>query len=200
MNIAAYGRPSKADSTWTGHLEEAIAELRQAGQLDPLSPFISTEQGLPLFFMRRYDEVIANARKVLTQQPSFGFAHFVIGDQYMQKGKPDSAISEFQAAVAGDDSPVFIAGLARAYAAAGRNSAADSVIQHLRTRPYPPAHDIALAYAAMGKKDHAFRWLQQAIDDRNENMVWPNGDPRLDVLRSDDRFTILVRKLAAPAN
>jgi tetratricopeptide (TPR) repeat protein len=179
--------------TFMGRLKEGMNELQEARQLDPLSPFINNEQGLPLFFMRQYDAVIANARRVLAQHPSFFFAHFVIGDGYIQTGKPDSALSEFQAALESDDSPVFLAGLARANAALGRISAADSIIRLVRTQPYPPAYDIALVYASMGKKDQAFRWIQQAYDDRNENVIWLKGDPRFDVLRSDARFETLVQ-------
>src|SRR5512135_2377821 len=148
--------------TWMGRYDESTVELQRAGQLDPLSPFIRNEQVLPLFFMRRYDEAIGIVRTTLTMYPSFFLGHFVLGDQYVQKGNYAQAVQEFQAAVASDSSPVFLAGLARAYAASGKTGRADSIVRELRTRPYPPAYDISLIYAAMGKKDQALGWLQQA--------------------------------------
>ena len=39
--------------------DEAIAELKRAEELDPLSPIIGTNLGDTLVFARRYDEAIA---------------------------------------------------------------------------------------------------------------------------------------------
>jgi len=181
--------------TWMGRYDEATAELERAKQLDPLSPFISVEMGLPAFFMHRYDEALENARKTVEMNPSFFFAHFVLGDQYVQKGDYVSAITELQAAVQLEDSPVILAGLGRAYAAAGETTKAYSILRELSTRPYPPPYDIALIYCSMGKKDQAFEWLEKAFEDRNDQLIWLKGDPRVDPLRSDPRFISLLKRL-----
>jgi serine/threonine protein kinase/tetratricopeptide (TPR) repeat protein len=181
--------------TWLGRYDEATRELQQAKRLDPLSPFISIEMGLPAFFMHRYDEAIDNARKTIEMNPSFYFAHYVLGDQYIQKRDYSAAIAEFQATLQLDDSPVVLAGLGRAYAAAGETTKADSILRELSTRHYPPAYDIALIYTSMGKKDQAFEWLQRAYEDRNDGLIWLKGDPRVDQLRSDPRFMALMKKL-----
>jgi eukaryotic-like serine/threonine-protein kinase len=181
--------------TWMGRYDEATAELQRAKQLDPLSPFISIEMALPAFFRRRYDETIEIARKTVEMYPSFFFAHYVLGDQYVQKGDYPSAIAEFQAAIRLDDSPVLLAGLGRAFAAARETTKANFILHELSTRPYPPPYDIALIYSSMGKRDQAFEWLEQAYEDRNDGLIWLKCDPRLDPLRSDPRFTTLTKKL-----
>ena len=181
--------------TFMSRYDEGTAELQKAHRLDPLSPFINIEMGLPAFFMRRYEEALENARKAVEMNPSFYFAHYVLGDQYLQKGDHSSAIAEFQAALRLDDSPVVLAGLGRAYAAAGETTRADSILQELSTRPYPPPYDIALIYSSMGKKDRAIELLQQAYEERNDQVIWLKGDPRVDPLRSDSRFKMLIRKL-----
>jgi serine/threonine-protein kinase len=181
--------------TFRGRFDEGTAELQRAKQLDPLSPFISIETGLPAFFMRRYDEAIENARKTVEMYPSFYFAHYVLGDQELQRGDVTSAVAEFQTALRLEDSPVALAGLGRAYAAAGEISRADSILRDLSRRRYPPAYDIALIYSTMGKTDRAFAWLRQAYEDRNDQLVWLRYDPRLDPLRSDPRFMTLIQEL-----
>jgi len=181
--------------TFMGRYEESTAELQRAQQLDPLSPFISIEMGLPAFFMHRYDEALENSRKTVEMNPSFFFAHYVLGDQYVQKGDYASAITELQAALRLDGSPVILAGLGRAYAAAGETTKANSILRELSTRPYPPPYDIALIYCVMGKKDHALEWLEKAYEDKNDQLIWLKGDPRVDPLRSDPRFMTLIRKL-----
>ena len=181
--------------TWMGRYDEGTAALQRAKQLDPLSPFISIEMGLPPFFMHRYDEAVENARKTVEMNPSFFFAHYVLGDQLIQKGDYASAITELQTALRLEDSPVNLAGLGRAYAAAGETTKANSILRELSTRTYPPPYDIALIYSVMGKRDQAFEWLEEAYEDRNDQLIWLKGDPRMDPLRSDPRFVTLIRKL-----
>jgi tetratricopeptide (TPR) repeat protein len=127
--------------------------------------------------------------------PSFFFALYVLGDQYLQKGDHASAIGEFQAALRLEDSPVVLAGLGRAYATAGETVRVDSILKKLSTYPYPPSYDIALIYVSMGKKDRAIDFLVQACDERNDQVIWLKGDPRVDPLRSDSRFLTLIKKL-----
>jgi TolB-like protein/tRNA A-37 threonylcarbamoyl transferase component Bud32 len=181
--------------TLQGRYEESIAELKQAKQLDPLSPFICVEMGLPFSFMRRYDEAIENARKTIEMNPSFAFAHYVLGDQYLNKREYTAAIAEYQSALRFEDAPVFLAGLGRAYAAAGEIAKVNSILRDLSNRTYPPAYDIALIYLGMGKKDKALEWFQHVYDDRNDMLLWLKNDPRLDPIRSDGGFIQLIRKL-----
>ena len=181
--------------TFLGRYDEAMAELQRAHQLDPLSPFINIEMGLPAFFMHRYDEALENARKAVEMNPSFYFARYVLGDQYLQKGDYSSAIAELQIALRMENSSVVLAGLGRACAAAGETTRADSILKALSMYPYPPSYDIALIYCSMGKKDRAIELLQQAYEEKNDQVIWLKGDPRVDPLRSDSRFIALVRKL-----
>jgi serine/threonine-protein kinase len=181
--------------TLQGRYEESIAELNQAKHLDPLSPFICVEMGFPFSFMRRYDEAIENARKTIELNPSFAFAHYVLGDQYLNKREYAAAIAEYQSALRLEDAPVFLAGLGRAYAAAGEVGKVNSILRDLSKRTYPPAYDLALIYLAMGKKDKAVEWFQSVYDDRNDMLLWLKNDPRLDLIRSDPRFIQLIRKL-----
>ena len=181
--------------TFLGRYDDAMAELQRAHQLDPLSPFINIEMGLPAFFMHRYDEALENARKAVEMNPSFYFARYVLGNRYLQKGDHSSAIAELQTALQMEDSPVVLAGLGRAYAAAGETTRADSILEALSMCPYPPSYDIALIYCTMGKKDRAIELLQRAYEERNDQVIWLKCDPRVDPLRLDSRFITLIKTL-----
>jgi hypothetical protein len=54
------------------------------------------------------------------------------------------------------------------------------------------------AYAGLGDRDRAFAVLERAYEMRVDRMVWLNVDPLLDPLRSDPRFTDLVRRMGLP--
>ena len=76
-----------------------------------------------------------------------------------------------------------------------RTTGADSILQELSTRPYPPSYDIALIYLSMGKKDRGIESLQRAYEERNDQVIWVRGDPRLGQIRSDSRVMMLIKKL-----
>ena len=54
---------------------------------------------------------------------------------------------------------------------------------------------VALVYAGLGKHDHAFAWLQKAIEDHTHWLVWLKLDPRWDGLCTDPRFVDLQRRV-----
>jgi TolB-like protein/Tfp pilus assembly protein PilF len=82
-----------------GRLEEAIAEMQRARELDPLSLIINTEVGWMLYFGRHYNQAIEQYQKTLEMDPSFAVAHWGLGLAYQQKAMPQEAIAEFQKAI-----------------------------------------------------------------------------------------------------
>src|SRR5947199_1328447 len=59
-----------------GRSEEAIAEVRRAVELDPLSPVINADLGTTFFYAHRYDDSARQLRKTLEIDPTFFYAHF----------------------------------------------------------------------------------------------------------------------------
>ena len=56
-------------------------------------------------------------------------------------------------------------------------------------------YDMAVIYAGLGEKDRAFEWLEKAYAERDEDLLYLKVDPVLDSLRSDQRFTDLMRRV-----
>jgi Flp pilus assembly protein TadD len=119
----------------------------------------------------------------------------------MQKGMNEAAIAEFSKAVAksGDGRrPVMEAALGHAYAAAGRRVEAQRTIEGLKMaaeRRYISPYSIAVIYLGLGDKEQAFAWLNRAYQERDNWLIYLNVEPRLDPLRSDPRFTDLLRRV-----
>ena len=61
-----------------------------------------------------------------------------------------------------------------------------------------PTHETALVWAALGDRDRAFALLEQAYREHANGLVWLRVDPRYESLRSDPRFTDLVRRIGLP--
>ena len=183
----------------TGRLDKAVDEDKRALELEPLSLIINSGMGCFLYWARRYDEAIAQIKKALEMDPHFTAAHFFIGLAYLQMEMYEEAIAEFQQAVTlSGDNPFMIASLARAYAASGKQSKAQKIIETLTDkakREYVSPLDVAIVYAGMGAKAQAFEWLEKAYKERSAWLVFIGIEPGLDSLRSDSRFTELLRRI-----
>ena len=81
-----------------GRLDEAIAQIKRAQELDPLSLIINTVVGLRLYHARQYDQAIEQCQKTLEMDPNFAQAHFALGEAYEQKAKYEEAIAALQKA------------------------------------------------------------------------------------------------------
>jgi tetratricopeptide (TPR) repeat protein len=83
-----------------------------------------------------------------------------------------------------------------AYGAAGRQDDARAVIDQLlalqRQRADGSAGALATVYAALGDRDRAFAWLDQARQSYDPVITRIKVDPRFDKLRSDARFAKLL--------
>jgi tetratricopeptide (TPR) repeat protein len=184
-----------------GRFEEAAAEIKQAQQLDPLSLSINASAGLPFYWSRRYDEAIEEFRRTLELDLSFPLAHLLLGQAYAQKGMFDEAIVELSKARQLDGTPRARAILGYTLAVAGRRDEAAGILselEELASQEYISPYFRVLIYTALGQQDQALEWLEKAYEERSEWLVWLKVDPKLDRLRSDPRFTDLVRRVGLP--
>jgi len=60
-----------------------------------------------------------------------------------------------------------------------------------------PQH-LGYIHLALGDRSQALKFLEQAVDTRDPDIVFIAVDPRLDPLRSDPRFQQLVLKFGLP--
>jgi len=185
--------------TPTGHLEEARQEARRAQQLDPLSPVFNAFVGATLLFSRRPDEAIEECRKTIDLYPEFGVGHWYLGRAYLQKGRRPEAVAELTEAVRlSGGSPLMLGTLASAQAAAGDPRQARQIVDQLlrlRRDHYASAVSLAVAHAALGEREEALRWLEEAASERAFHLVYLTVWPELDALRGEPRFAAMVRRV-----
>lgn len=185
-----------------GRLDEAIAEMRHALELDPLSLPVGSNIGLVLYLAGRYEESLAHFQRNLEMDRSFVYTNWQIGLAYEECGRYKEAITAFQKAITlSGTSTLPRVLLARTYALSGRKSEALALLDELNelsTRYYVSAYRIAAVYAALGDRDRAFKWLEHAYDACDGWLIWLAVDPVVDSLRSDKRFTELLRRIGLP--
>jgi len=183
-----------------GRYDEAIAEMRKAENLDPLSLIINADLAELLVLAHSYDESIRQSRKTIEMDPNFALAHNQLAQAYLQKHMYDEAVAELQKAVQlSGDSPTCIANLARAYVASGKGSEAVKLLSDLKKRSnpgYSNASEIAMIYASLGDTDQAMNWLEKGYEERFNPGVLLR--PGFDPLRSDSRFQSLEHRIGLP--
>ena len=183
-----------------GRYDEAIAEMKKAENLDPLSLIINADLAELLVLAHSYDESIRQSRKTIEMDPNFALAHNQLAQAYLQKHMNDEAIAELQkAAQLSRGSSTVLANLARAYAASGKRSEAIKLLDDLKKRSnpiYSHGSEIAVVYAALGDTDQAMNWLQKSYEERFNPGVLLR--PGFDPLRSDPRFEDLVHRIGLP--
>jgi TolB-like protein/DNA-binding winged helix-turn-helix (wHTH) protein/Flp pilus assembly protein TadD len=180
-----------------GRNSEALAELREAESLDPLSLIISADVADALSVAHRFDEAEQQARKTLQLDPNFAVGHYELGQALEQKQLHDQAIAEFQKAIAlSGHSGAFDSNLGYAYAVSGQTEEAKKVMKDLQNRqnqnPSLDA-DIALIYVGLGDPDQAMSWLEKGYEARFKASILLR--PAFDSLRSDARFKELLRRV-----
>jgi tetratricopeptide (TPR) repeat protein len=183
-----------------GRNSEAIAEMRKAKDLDPLSLPINSDLAELLLIAHFPDESMQQSRRTIEMDPDFASAHNQLGQAFLDKHLYREAIGELQKAIQlSVDSPICTANLARAYAASGRKAEAIKLLNAMKTRPYhgdPPAADIAMVYASLGDMNQAMTWLDKAHDARcNPGVLLRRG---FDPLRSNSRFQELLHRSGLP--
>ena len=185
----------------TGRHDEALAEMKRAEDLDPLSLIIRADFAESYLFTRRYDEAIEQLRKTIEMDQSFQYAHWQLGMAYEMKGSFPDAIAEYLKARQLYDDPYVLGLLGHAYAMSGKRDEALKTLNQLKDvagRRYVPLYTFAMIYAGLGEKDQAFQWLEKSYQAREPKITRIKVEPLLDNLRSDPRFADLVRRIGLP--
>ena len=106
-----------------------------------------------------------------------------------------------QKAVAIDNAPERHSGypmLAYAYAMAGKRNEAVKILdeqKQLAKQRYISPINFALIYTGLGDKDRAFEYLNKAFEEGAQPLVHLKSRPVWDSLRSDARYTYLLRRM-----
>ncbi len=179
-------------------LDEALQEIGAAQRQDPLAPIIRVYRAKILCTAHRYDRAIEQGRAAIDLDPDFAAAFSVLGQAYTLKGQFPEAIATAKKYVElSNQSGWARLELAFTYAAAGRKTEADAIVQEVTAHPgeFSP-YDMATICAALHDNPGALSWLEKAIEQRSVDVVWARVDPRLDNVRSDPHFGPVVARMA----
>ena len=189
--------------TVMGRPGEALASMKRAQELEPVSLPIGVALASAFYYTRQNDQAIEQCRRAILMDPQFVQAHVFLGRALEQRGSYAEAIAELNQALQlseGDTNE--LAALGQAYAQSGDRAGARKILKELNdrsTRTYVQPMWIAAIQAALGDKDDAFQYLRKALGDRSVWLIYLKVDPIFDSLRSDPRFANLLRQVVLPS-
>jgi TolB-like protein len=185
-----------------GRIDEAMAEMTRAQELDPLSPIINQNVALLYGFRDELDKAAEQYEKIIELNPNFPGAHGQLGFYvYLRQGRFDEAIAEIQKAVelSRRRNSWWLASLANAYGKGGQPDAALMIIQELLQRyekNEANAYVLAIACAGLGDLDKVFFWFEKAFVAHSGSLKSVKTEFAFEnAVRGDPRFADLVRRL-----
>jgi serine/threonine-protein kinase len=189
-----------------GRTEEALAQMKKALELEPLSVPYNGNLAMIFYRTRQYDRAIEQYQTTLELDPNDAFAHELLGNSYEQKGMQKESVAEWSRALTltGDNESATM--LKRTFAASGFNAAVrffwEKKLERFNEKTgrgeYIPAMNYALAYTRLADKEQAFAWLAKAEQERNGLIPSIKLDPIYDSLRDDLRFKDLLKRMNLP--
>jgi tetratricopeptide (TPR) repeat protein len=186
--------------------DESIAEGERAQELDPLSPLGLGALGYVYLATRRYDQSIAQYEKALDLDQNAAWIRAELAWAYAARRMYPQALAEYDK-IAEQDKTVtagnqlVASGLGWVYAASGRRRDALRIAKEfgdLSLHAYVDFYQVAAIYAGLADKDEAFRLLEKGYEEHSASMPYLAVDPFWYGMRSDPRYTDLLRRMGLP--
>lgn len=146
----------------------------------------------------RVDEALGQLRKTLEMDPHFAPAHQTLGWAYLNQGKHEQAIQEFQQALqlSGNESTDLTLDLGFAYAAAGKREEARGILAKLKQqheKGLVPSGHVAILYGALGDSMKLSpgwkRLIRSAILNLHTSTCPAGGSNRCAVTRASESYS-----------
>ncbi len=181
-----------------GRLEEAAATYRKAIEIDPLNAIFWGGLGEALLGLGKLAPSREALNRSLEINPTQSAPAADLAEGFLVEGRPAEALAISQHSA----SPVLRLQLASlAQHDLGHEKESQEILNELIAKyAYGEAYEIAQAYAWVGEKDSAFRWLGKALAQRDTGLVGLKTDVLLRGLRGDARWVPLLKSVNLPVD
>jgi tetratricopeptide (TPR) repeat protein len=183
-----------------GRHDEALAVLRRAQSLDPISLNVHLGVGRALVFANRDEEAVEHLRATAEMEPRFAFTYAWLARALCNLGRYQEALIEIESGMRSAGRPPTLVTMAGyVYGMVGRDEDARRMIEALRQeghgRYVSPVFE-ATIQLGLDNSDEYLRLLEQAVSQRSGWLAFI----RLSVfpgrsIRRHPRFEALVEKL-----
>ena len=183
----------------TNRMDDAIREVQTAVRLDPFSLVNNARLSSMLYYARRYNEALAQARRLLELDSMNFQARGEPARLYLQLGRCDEALAAIKQApeLAGVAPFGGLSGWINARC--GHPAQALAVLNRFRAQAregrYVSHFSLAMIHAGLGDTEQTFAQLDSAYVEGTWAMFTLRVEPAFDGLRADPRFGRLLKKV-----
>jgi DNA-binding winged helix-turn-helix (wHTH) protein/Flp pilus assembly protein TadD len=178
-----------------GRVDAALADMRRARGLEPMTLLFTANHALILVYARRHEEAIDLLKPIVEANPGFILARGILARALMATGDLEGARQQLQAR---DEIGVLQAELALVYIKLGLREEAMRELERIEAmglKGFAVAYDEAAIYTALGDLDKACERLEGALTDGSVHINWMRLDPRMDALRGRKCFADVEKRL-----
>ena len=169
-----------------GRLDQSIAVNEYLNTRDPLNPSGHWNLCLGYQSVGRWEASIVSAKTTLRLSPGTAGAQYLIGVALLFQGEASAALEAMQR----EELEAFrLIGLSLAYHALGDAPASDAALAELIDKYEKGwAFRIASVMAYRNEADHAFEWLDKAVENSDDYLAEILGEPLFANIKSDPRW------------
>jgi serine/threonine protein kinase/tetratricopeptide (TPR) repeat protein len=184
-----------------GRYDEALEGFSRMLKINPAERVVvSYNRARVLMYQRRFDDAVAELDLGAQMEPNHPLVKTFRAVLAARRGDADAAIKIINEVLARHTHMDAVRPLlAQFLVAKGEREAARAELTERARDAADADHDaaywLATAYAMLGEREEAFRWLERAITLGNENKPWFESDPNWEAQREDARFTELMRRI-----
>jgi tetratricopeptide (TPR) repeat protein len=185
-----------------GDLDAALDTVGRARTADPLLPLTAATEVSVRLWRREFDVAVSLGAQAIQLHPYLLLARAFYGIALQMSGRLEDALEQYRVGV------VISQGLSWIRALEGvcliqlrREKEARAILKDLvaqRRKEYVDAYGMARMLQALGDMDGAFQELERAIDESQGGLYSLAVDPLADGLRTDRRFSRLLRRYLTP--
>jgi len=157
-----------------GRLDESMAEIQRAQQLDPLSPIIGVNVGNIRIVKGDLDAAVEELKKTIELDLNFAVGRSFLGLAYLKQGNEQEAIASLQKGVElSDKSSEQLSFLGYGYGAVGKRAEAIAILRELEDRHSKresPAIFPAAVYAGLRGKGSGVRLARKRFSESDRHV------------------------------
>ena len=181
-----------------GRHEAALAQMRHAIEMDPLSAWPASMHVMTLTIAGKHEEAIAEGRRAVELDPTSFLAQWQLLGGCLAVGDGTRALELAKRAVETWRHPWYMARLGVAYAMVGDREHAQAIYEELVARSktdYVQLLWLATLSAALGRVDEAMELTNQCVSNRDPIAIWLLVLPECGPIRRHERYPELLHAL-----
>ena len=179
-----------------GRFKDANRDLANARALEPMSLAFASLEGLAHYFERDFAAAREHLSPIVATAPDANLPRSFLAMTEIESGNPQAALRLIEGRDGRYPGGLGLAG--RAHARLGNREQVEvelARLEDLGSRGFGVGYDLALIETARGNLDAALAGLERGVDDHSQMMGHVNSDPGFDPIRSDPRFSAVLRRL-----